>query len=107
MLTKSRTHPLEPGSLRHRILARPSSYVPPIQWGPELLNEIDCDLVPTFTNNDGNNSTMVEDARVADALDVLSSARVRKNKDEAARELFRLLIPTTFKASRSVGFPHR
>lgn len=96
MSTKSRTHTLKPGSLRHRILARPSSYAPPIQWGPELLNDIDCDLLPTSTDDDCNNSTIpvIEDARVADALDVLSSARVRKNKDEAAKGLFRLLIPT-------------
>jgi hypothetical protein len=69
---------------------------------------LDCHILPISA--DDSSSTIpnsIEDVRIADALDTLSGAPVKASKDEAARALFRLLIPpeqSVFKASRCVGF---
>jgi hypothetical protein len=102
---KSRRHlDAEPGSLRDWISAH-SRYIPPIGWQPDLLRDIDCDVLQLSTD-DSRSDTIpaVDDYRIADELCILRGAPVRMKKDEIARRLFRLLIPMdlSFEVSRSV-----
>lgn len=95
----------EQDSLRHRIPAHSSCYVPPIAWQPDILHHIDCDVLQPSADDGRRGSTLaVDDHRIADELHVLHGAPVRKSKDEVARRLFRLLIPTdlSFEVSRCV-----
>ena len=74
-----------------------------------MLDHIDCDILApsSYDNNSGSAPPTVEDERIARALDALGGAPVKKSRDEAARRLFRLLIPAdplVFHDSRYVGY---
>lgn len=109
---KTRTRPPEPGSFRHRLLTHSSLrlYVRPIEWGPELLDHIDCDVQPkpTFVEDSGKSgaiSVLENNRHVTNAFGALLGARVTRRKDEATRRLVDALIPrdhTILYASRCV-----
>ncbi|KAJ8061611.1 hypothetical protein OCU04_009417 [Sclerotinia nivalis] len=110
MVTTLRIHKVEPDSFRHRILARPSSYVPPILWKPEILDDIDCDVLPNISKDKSNYTTnpTTKDSHVGYTPTPLSILARNCRRDETSRQLFGSTIHSYRSVLKSSGYstPH-
>ncbi|KAF7854764.1 hypothetical protein EAF04_010332 [Stromatinia cepivora] len=103
MVTTLRIHKVEPGSFRQRILARPSSYAPPILWKPETLDDIDCDVLPNISEDKSNYTTnpTTEDSHARNTPSIVAR---NCRRDETSRQLFGSLLLSYRSALKSSGY---
>ncbi|APA13530.1 predicted protein [Sclerotinia sclerotiorum 1980 UF-70] len=108
MVATLRIHKIEPDSFRQRILAQPSSYIPPILWKPEILDDIDCDVLPNISEDKSNNSPNLttEDPHAGYTTHIIIARNRRR--DETSRQLFGSAIHSYRSVLKSSGYssPH-